>query len=546
MVRVTARPGDPNYPEVLWQHPEPNIQQTINLNNQGLSPGDNVDDYLDQYLEDGVEVQIEPGTYHHDGSAFQSQLTIADAKITGLGDIGDVVWDGSGDNLDRRSDVHVDDGVFVIENITRSGPSENARWRPTAAAGAECVHKWFRQPDGQIDGFDESGIWTPSYGSSGPHNEGNLRFLWCEIQHFSDNGCYIDGFTDGQAIVVGGYYARSEITNMRIGLPHTRLYGVTIHGAPGNADQGYQNWRALWIRQPGDDIVIDQCDIVQDTDNVVVQFRDDSSSGSGLMTNTRIRNEGDVGAIIAEYDADSNWDFQNIHITGSGNLGTSVTLDGNSQVGSGADQADTDPWWGIEDFNGSGGGGGGGTGPSSGPHREPNWRAGQPALRFDRNGVYSTGIYDQPLQPPYTYVCAAQYDPPESGVPSPPDDHDYLIYGPREEGSHMAFDLNREGNFNLWAGGNGISVPADTFPHIFTLVVDGQDSILRVDNTENVGDAGTNAQHGTIIGGNHIDRDRLMAGWVGLVQVYDRRLSQLERDRLSNELIDRFGIGTFL
>ena len=49
--------GDPDeYPAKLWNYPEPDIDTVINLNEEGLLQGGLVDDYIDDYWDNGVRL----------------------------------------------------------------------------------------------------------------------------------------------------------------------------------------------------------------------------------------------------------------------------------------------------------------------------------------------------------------------------------------------------------------------------------------------------------------------------------------------------------
>lgn len=521
---VNARPGDSNYPDALWQYPEPQIQETINLNRQGLTEGDVIDPWINEYIGDGVRLEINAGVYQHDGTV--QDIEHSNFEIVGTAPLGEVVW--IVEDVDAAWDIHCTGGTGVIANISREGIAQDASIRATAASGAELIFKHYQLPDGMAEGSSAAGIRTPSTSSNPPHNEGTLRFLWCNIQYATDGGLDIDGPAPGQAVVVGGYYGHNNVINTSIGLPSTRMYQVGIQGAEGvPASGGLTAWRAFRVRAPGDDIVIDDCDIIQDMDTVCVRFREEATGGSGEMMNTRIENNGDTVAIIDEADAEATWDFSDIHL--SGNRTTShISLGSGSVVGSGADPAQRNSWMGDDFAEYTP------TIPDS-PVMDADGIGGVPAIRFDENGVFSTGRYDERLRQPFTYVFVAQHQ--STGEP-----YQYPIYGLREEGEWAVVDLNREGMVNMWAGGDGLTeFEQDGNPHVYIAMFDGEDSILRVDNQEFTGNPGGNAQYGTVIGGD-AESGRLMNGWIGHVEVYDRSLPADERDQLVAELMSEFDI----
>lgn len=580
-VRTDAH-GRGDYPYSLWHHPAPQTDTTINLGDEGLNQGDTIDSYFDQYLGEGVELVIPSGEYQWEMGGL---APYPNCHIRGEGGLGGVILDREG--ATGEVDLWLSGGVMVIENIDVYGqtPADTGGFNVRVEdPGGELIFKRFRIVHGlEPDPLEQAnGVYMDSYrpedDSKYDGHYGTLRFLWSMVTRYGDNGLYCDGpIMDpdalGQVIVVGGHYRLNNISNIRIGHYGHTVYGATIEAtgdrenlAYHDYDDGYNNQRGVRIRQPA---AYDNYDFLEESNNLVDQCEfhyPEGAGGSGLfviaggtdpdkttgrLLRSRFQNESDVPAIRDAHEdvsVDGQWQAWDCHLRGSGDTSSDLTLRGSSMVGSGANQVDTDssgnpvPWWG-----GDIDGGGGDPDPEPEPEPEPSGptfdtavRNGVPGIQFRRDGVYETGIYDQPLQPPYAYVAVGAYNRGQ-GIPSPPDDHDYLIHGYPDQPGHMVLDMNRDGNVALWAGNNNLTLPADNEPHIFVVQVDGANSVLRRDDERVTGDAGSNAQYGTILGGND-GGDRLYRGWLGHFEVFNRKLPQVEEDRIVSALRDKFNL----
>jgi len=83
----------------------------------------------------------------------------------------------------------------------------------------------------------------------------------------------------------------------------------------------------------------------------------------------------------------------------------------------------------------------------------------------------------------------------------------------------------------FWAGTSEASRSRTTRTRTFTCVADGAASVFRVDDTEVTGALGPRGKRLTI--GADSSGGRGMSGWIGELFVYDRSLSQSERDDLA-------------
>lgn len=362
------------YPESLWTFPAPNTNTTINLNNQGMESGDTVDQYLDQYWDDGVRVEIDPGTYNFEGYGLQRDLQ--DAALVGTGAFGDVIFDGGGHSVTMRADA----GTVYLKNIEVRGHTSNNFRVEAPGSDAEIVCEHVVLPTGMPDYEEGNGFFACGDPCAQIHN-GTLRLLWCQSLNHSDNGMYADGPSDnepgdGRVVVVGGEYRGNNISDVRIGTDNTDVYRVTIHadGTHPYHSNGGLNARGLRIRHPGDNMYVNDCDIKYETSGGgAVTFDNDGIGSSGTIHNCRIENNSSTAAITTDDSVvDNNWTATDIHISGSGDLGSALTLEGNSVVGSSADPPDMTPWWGLglddgDDGDGSDGDGDDGTDDGSNP-----------------------------------------------------------------------------------------------------------------------------------------------------------------------------------
>lgn len=172
---------------------------------------------------------------------------------------------------------------------------------------------------------------------------------------------------------------------------------------------------------------------------------------------------------------------------------------------------------------------------------------GNPAVSFDSDEYLEGGYFDEPFEQPYTFALVARTD--ERW-------HSYAWYG-ADTDQRSFLNLGHMGSDDhaFWAG-DGLLMDATTDPHVYICVADGEDSVVRRDGEEIVGDAGDLAHAGITIGA-HSDGSRGFRGEMGELRLYDRRLTADERASLQGELeskwfetdpvteIDTFADGTF-
>lgn len=378
-------PNRDPWPEALWEHSAPEIDTTINLGDEGLTNGEDVGAYVDEYKANNTEIVIPEGEYTCSDRAELLTTPGGHYILRGEGGLGGVTVEQD-EEASGSADVETDEdgAIAVIENIDLVGPINPSVDDIAVAAqkpDSQVIMKRFRMPDGVSDGYDDSenGIYLKSNRDGGGH-QGCARFLWCQVEGFGDNGLYADGPNAadavegdgspyyGQVIVVGGVYRNNNISNVRIGTPYTTVYGALIEHT-GRIDTDYaENYRGLRIRQPDDsqerfdfdyDLVVSDVDINYEDPSAGVPILDSSSlvePSTGHIENVRIYNNSDYYPILADTDVFSeDWYFTDIHIRGdsSEECEPLVTLhDSPEPCSDEADHVDTTVWWGEDEDTG--------------------------------------------------------------------------------------------------------------------------------------------------------------------------------------------------
>lgn len=354
------------YPEALWTHPEPDVDRTIHLGDAyGVKDGDDITPALRSTLDDRTEILVPEGSYTLDRSVLQGHYTDLALRAEPSADLWGVEMD-YGTRDDTVLDFDAADGTLLVENIVFRGTLDgcaNARWRCDAhTPSSEVVLKHVRLVDGEDCNPDiDSGTQGWYVGSDGNH-AGTLRLLWCEASGFMDNGTYVDGYSGegrGQCIVVGGYYENNNIANVRLGTDHSTAYRVTVVVDDPSQDTGVtKNFRGIRVRRPTETdstsdnaILIDDCDLYHTSDTpatasiALAKYLNPDSSG--LVRNCRIRNDSDdMYAVIDQSPPGTDWEFEELHITGSGD--TRAIGVPSSAVVDDPEEPDLDPWWGED------------------------------------------------------------------------------------------------------------------------------------------------------------------------------------------------------
>ena len=322
---------------------------TVDLGDEGLEDGDTIDGYLEDYFDSGNVVHIPPGDYRWNGGGLSGSYS--NAALIGDGEPGAVRFHHP-DGEYRYNAVRAQSGEVRLENITIRGAltGEEGKLRAEArGSDATMVLDKIWQPDGVVEGHDAVGFYV------GRQHAGTVKFVDCYAEDFSDNGLYASGpggssGSDGRVIVEGGLYKNNNICNVRLGSDNSVARGVTmVHDADSPKNDGVINQRNLRIRQPGDNIVVENCDIYHALGSYYpVDMSSQFSGGSGVIRNTRIYTN---SSSMAVGNHDSGWSVENVHLTGDGNFDIGIPSSG-VQSGSGADQATYKPRIPIHTYEG--------------------------------------------------------------------------------------------------------------------------------------------------------------------------------------------------
>lgn len=325
---------------------QPSLESVVDLGEQGLSEGDTIDPYFEEYFESGVEVRIPEGSYEWNGS--------------GWGQVGNAALIGDGNvDLHRPDEMNprleAQHGVVTVRNVTIRGEAGNNTSSIRLGAhdpDALLLVENFNLPDGSADPSYSTGVYVP------PAHSGVLVLRDCHVEGFADNGLYASApgghndytANDGAVVVDGGLYKNNNISNVRIGSSNSIVQNATIvhDGSAPAAANGAELRRGLRVRQAGQNLRVVNCDIVQRTPRWAVSFHSGASGGSGVIESTRIHHDGDDPAIRAQDSYDGEWAARNVHITGDGNLGSMIPLEDSCQ-GDGCRVPDDSPHETLED-----------------------------------------------------------------------------------------------------------------------------------------------------------------------------------------------------
>ena len=294
-------------------------ETVVDLGAEGLSEGDEIDPYLEEFVDDGVEVRVPEGEYDWDGDGFTGASR--DAAIVGQGEV--ILNNTAGDWYQT---IKARGGTVEIRNFTVRGEAtgENTRFRLDADEDGRIVVDNLNFPDGSEDGAEAKAFYAPR------DHAGVIEIRNCYYSGFDDNGIYAsspgyDDGNDGQVIVENCTSHNNNIAGIRIGSSESVVRNCLIinDDASPESPSGARNQRGIRVRAPGDDIVIEDCEIIHSYDGAgaPIQLHRTAEGGSGTINNVRILNNTDNDA-ISDQDGDTaeTWTGTNISITGDGDL----------------------------------------------------------------------------------------------------------------------------------------------------------------------------------------------------------------------------------
>ncbi|MFC7134044.1 MULTISPECIES: right-handed parallel beta-helix repeat-containing protein [Salinibaculum] len=295
---------------------DPNTSSVVNLGDKGLQNGDVIDGYLDDYYTDGVEVRIPEGEYDWNGDGFGNASS--DAAIVGQGEV--ILNNTAGDFTPL---ISVDSGTVAIKNLTLRGAAgpDKSRFRLEASSGGSVLIDNFNLPDGSQEGAESKAFYVPR------EHAGVVEIRNCYISGFSDNGIYASSPAyegDGQVIVENTVAHNVNISGIRVGSSDSIVRNcLVINDAEATAAaDGAVNQRGIRVREPGDNITIEGCEVIHSYEGAgaPIEIHDGAEGGSGQIVDTTVKNDAGDAAINEKGSGAADWTATNVNITGSGNL----------------------------------------------------------------------------------------------------------------------------------------------------------------------------------------------------------------------------------
>ena len=298
----------------------PQVDQVVNLGKEGLSDGDTIDSYLDDHLDDGVEVRIPEGEYGWEGTGFGG--SVSNAAVIGEGEVILNTVEG-----EYNPTIKAEDGVVQFKNMTVRGKVEDSRIRFQADDGARILVENWNFPDGTDgDGGDSRPFYVP-----GEH-AGEVEFRNCYMKRFDDNGIYASSpgkdYGKGGRVVIDGCFAHNcDVASYRLGGTNSVVRNSVVLNdarAPATVSGGIeQRGIRLENNDKSKDMLVKNCDIIhthtnEDESSNPITFKEADGS-TGHIENVRIRNDTPHEA-IEDDEALSGWTGNNISVTGSGNM----------------------------------------------------------------------------------------------------------------------------------------------------------------------------------------------------------------------------------
>lgn len=298
---------------------------TVDLGDEGLADGDRIDPYVDQFLNDGVEVVVPQGSYRWGGDGLHGKTFGGDAALVGDGQVTLERVD-----LPNHTNVRCESGTFRMENFTFRGDagggsaSDDTRIRAECGSSGTIEFVNVRHPDGTREQSEsEATAWYVP----GAHG-GTIRFIDCLVAWYGNNGIYASSPGHGEqgtVEVIGGFFYNNNIASIRVGGDNWLVKDVVIvhdQEAPSRIDSGTR-MRGIRIDEGGQDGRIENVHISVPGSvgaaSPPLENSNDSAGGSCTVQDLFIRNDnGDDCIDLGRASYDMRGD--NLQLTGSGNL----------------------------------------------------------------------------------------------------------------------------------------------------------------------------------------------------------------------------------
>jgi hypothetical protein len=290
---------------------------TVDLAAQGLATGELIDPYLTEQFVDDTTVQIPAGTYEWEGGGFEGATE--NAAVIGQGE---VVLELTSDSF--RNNVRAESGSIELRNLTvRGKPSEKSHFRLETAEDATIIVDNVNFPDGAEEETKCRPYYVPR------DHAGTVDIHNCYYSSFSDNGIYAsspgyDDGADGRVLIENCVAHNINIAAIRVGSSGSVVRNcLIINDAPAPKSEREQlNMRGIRVRNPGENIRIEDCEIIMRHEGVgaPIQIHEEAEGGSGIIKNVTIRNDSESESIDVGDDAADDWEVSAVEIMGTGDL----------------------------------------------------------------------------------------------------------------------------------------------------------------------------------------------------------------------------------
>jgi len=292
----------------------------VDLGEKGLSEGDRIDPYIEEYWNDGVEVHVPAGEYDWGGRGFNRSAS-RNAAIIGQGE---VILNAVENQY--RNQIIAQEGTVAVKNFTVRGRVEASRIRLESVEGARVVVENWNFPDGSEAGSRGRAFYCP-----GDH-AGEVVIRSCYIKGFDDNGIYASspGRDEGGRVVVENCFTHNNnIAGIRIGGRNSTIRNCVVlnDGSAPVAASGHRNQRGVRIAnfEHSEDMVIENLDVIHSGEELggggPIRWSGDSPLSTGHMENVRVYNTNDnVAAIANRRHRAEGWTGNDIKVAGDGDL----------------------------------------------------------------------------------------------------------------------------------------------------------------------------------------------------------------------------------
>lgn len=296
---------------------------SINLGEEGLSDGENISPYIDQYFVDDTNVFIPSGSYRYDGSGLEGRRS--DAALVGS-DQG-VEFYRPDDDTRVAPDINADAGTVRVENITirgkkPSGPDQS-RWRFGALApDSRCEAINVNHPDGTENGTDSSAFLVYD------DHRGTAYFKNCYVKDFGNAAFYVNlGYREDEQnpVVIDNCVVVDSNGAVRGGHNGSKVTNSTFvwRNQPPTWHRGGSLARGIRSDHDGYDMAYENNHFYFASGLDAGRSIDPESqeaNTSGNIEDIYIRTEGEYGGVADR----PGWSYENINITGSGSASAPV------------------------------------------------------------------------------------------------------------------------------------------------------------------------------------------------------------------------------